>query len=232
MIGHCTRFHVPALIQRKAPFGCPFNLKNKERAVKHAVIIAHPRPQSFTASVAATYAQANRALGHEVIVRDLYRMGFDPCLKAGELPFDTSFKPEADVLAERKILQDCDVFAFFYPLWLNAPPAMIKGYLERVFGFGFAYGGEGHSHNPLLTGRKLISFSSSGSPGHWLEQIQALEALRILFDGYFASLCGMKVVDHVHVGSVTPGASEFFIQARLDEVTNTVNRYFGRQPCP
>ena len=200
--------------------------------MKHAVIFAHPRPQSFTASVAETYAQASCALGHEVVVRDLYRMGFDPCLKAGELPFDTSFKPEADVLAERRILQDCNVFAFFYPLWLNAPPAIIKGYFERVFGFGFAYGGEGHSYNPLLTGRRLISFSSSGAPSQWLEQIRALDALRLLFDSYFAGLCGMTLVEHVHVGAVTPGANEFFIQARLDEVTNTVNRYFGRQLCP
>ena len=200
--------------------------------MKHAVIFAHPKPRSFTASVAETYARASRALGHEVITRDLYSIGFDPCLKAAELPFDVPFKPGPDVLAERDILQDCDVFALFYPLWLNAPPAMIKGYLERVFGFGFAYGGEGHSYNPLLTGRKLISFSSSGAPSQWLEQIRALDALRLLFDSYFAGLCGMTLMEHVHVGAVTPGASEFFIQARLDEVTNTVNRYFGRQPCP
>lgn len=199
--------------------------------MKHAVIIAHPRVQSFTASVAGAYAEACGALGHAAITRDLYRLGFDPCLKAEELPLDDSFKPAPDVIAERNVLQDCDVFAFFYPLWLNAPPAMIKGYLDRVFGFGFAYGSGGHSYVPLLSGRKLISFSSSGAPSQWLEQTGSLPAVRILFDNYFASLCGMTVLEHVHSGSVAPGASAPFIQARLDEARAAVNRNFGRNPC-
>jgi NAD(P)H dehydrogenase (quinone) len=204
---------------------------NKEQTVKHAVIIAHPKPASFTAAVAAAYAQACKDMGHELVVRDLYRIGFDPCLKATELPFDEGFQPGSDVAAERLLLNDCAVFAFFYPLWLNAPPAMMKGYLERVFGFGFAYGTEGRSYNPLLSGRKLISFSSSGAPADWLEQTGSLPAVRTLFDQYFAKLCGMTVVDHVHVGNITPGASPFFVQARLDDVRKTVNSHFGRPTC-
>ena len=199
--------------------------------MKHAVIITHPNAQSFTSSVAGTYAKACEALGDSVVVRDLYRMGFDPCLKPDEMPFAQSFQPGADVAAEREVLKDCDVFALFYPLWLNAPPAMLKGYLERVFGFGFAYGGAGHSYNPLLTGRKLISFSSSGAPSEWLEETGSLSALRALFDIYFASLCGMTVLDHVHAGNIVPGASSYFIQARLDDVRKTVNQHFGREKC-
>lgn len=199
--------------------------------MKHAVIIAHPKLGSFTASVAQAYVRACEVQGHSTTVRDLYRMGFDPCLKQSELPFEPSFSPGPDVAAERNILQDCDVFAFFYPLWLNTPPAMLKGYLERVFGFGFAYGAQGRSYNPLLAGRKLISFSSSGAPTDWLEQTGSLAAVRTLFDQYFAALCGMTVLDHVHVGNVTPGASAFFVQARLDDVDRIVDRHFGRQTC-
>lgn len=199
--------------------------------MKHAVIIAHPKLQSFTGSVASTYAQTCKDLGHSVVVRDLYSIGFDPCLKAMEMPFEDAFRPGADVIAERTLLRDCDVFAFFYPLWLNAPPAMIKGYMERVFGYGFAYGAEGRSYNPLLAGRKFICFSSSGAPAGWLEDTGSLPAVRTLFDRHFAELCGMTVLDHVHVGSVTPGASSYFVQARLDEVNKTVNRHFGRVTC-
>lgn len=199
--------------------------------MKHAVIVAHPKARSFTASVAEAYIRACKELGHTLVVRDLYHIGFDPCLKAAELPFEASFQPGSDVVAERHLLKDCQAFAFFYPLWLNAPPAMIKGYLERVFGFGFAYGGEGRSYNPLLAGRQLISFSSSGAPVDWLEHSGSLPAVRTLFDQYFAKLCGMTVLDHVHVGSVTPGASSYFVQARLDDVSKIVNRHFGRQAC-
>ena len=138
--------------------------------MKHVVIFAHPNAQSFTGSVAEVYANAVRALGHTVIMRDLYRIGFDPCLKPSEIPSDKVFGPAPDVVAERALLKDAEVFALVYPLWLYAPPAIMKGYMERVFGFGFAYGAEGHSYNPLLSGRKLISFSSSGSPFAWVQK--------------------------------------------------------------
>lgn len=199
--------------------------------MKHAVIISHPNAASFTASAAIAYSQACGALGHDTVMRDLYRMNFDPCLKLTELPFDTSFRPAPDVTAERDLLKDCDVFALFYPLWLNAPPAMMKGYLERVFGFGFAYGADGHSYNPLLMGRKLISFSSSGAPLIWLEQTGALSAVHNLFDEYFAQLCGLTALEHVHAGSVTPGASEPFVEARLEDVRRKVTNHFGSEAC-
>lgn len=195
--------------------------------MKHALILAHPKPESFTATVARRYAAACEQLGHSIVLRDLYRIGFDPRLQAEEMPWAPAFQASSDVLAERALIGDCDAFAFFYPLWLNTPPAMLKGYLERVFGFGFAYGGGGHSYTPLLTGRKLISFSSSGAPSGWLKQTGALEALCVLFDDYFASLCGMTSLDHVHVGGLVPGASTAFIEARLDEVEKTVRQHFG-----
>jgi NAD(P)H dehydrogenase (quinone) len=203
----------------------------KELPVKHAIVICHPSARSFTASVAKTYADVCGALGDEVIIRDLYRMGFDPCLKSQELPFDPAFEPGSDVLTERNLLGGCDTFAFFYPLWLNSPPAMIKGYWERVFGFGFAYGARGHSYTPLLTGRKLISFSSSGAPASWMQESGNLPAVRALFDSSFAAVCGMSVLDHVHFGGILPGASAPFVQARLEEVQQTVNRHFRRITC-
>lgn len=181
--------------------------------------------------MAQAYANACEDLGHEVVVRDLYRLDFDPRLKLTELPFDPDFRPGPDVAAERECLGDSDTFAFFYPLWLNSPPAMIKGYWERVFGFGFAYGAGGHSYNPLLTGRKLISFSSSGAPASWLRESGNLPAVHTLFDSAFAAVCGMSFLEHVHFGGVTPGASRTFVQARLDEVKEIVTRYFGSKPC-
>ena len=199
--------------------------------MKHAIIISHPAKASFTASAATAYAEACEALGHRTVTRDLYRLDFDPCLKVQELPLETEFRPAPDAVAERDILKDCDVFALFYPLWLNAPPAMMKGYLERIFGFGFAYGAGGRSYTPLLKGRQLISFSSSGAPLMWLKQTGSLAAIKTLFDDYFAQLCGMTVLEHVHTGGVTPGASQSFIEARMQEVRKAVTRHFGSEAC-
>jgi len=198
--------------------------------LKHAVILAHPRVHSFTGSVADAYIRAVEALGHTTLKRDLYRMEFDPCLKAGELPFAPDFAPGADVQAERALLNQCQVFAFIYPLWLNTPPAILKGYLERVFGFGFAYGDGRHSAvAPRLTGRSLISLSSSGGPTAWLQKTGSLPAVEALFDTYFAELCGLGMLGHFHFGAITPGASDTFIAARLQEVSQIVGTAFGHK---
>ena len=194
--------------------------------MNHAVIFAHPNPQSFTAAVAETYADAVEKLGHTVVRRDLYRMGFDPVFKLAELP-SADLHPEPDVAAERAVLRGIDVFALVYPLWLNAPPAMMKGYLERVFGFGFAYGAGGHSSNPMLAGRTLVSFSSSGAPLAWVRKTGAYDAVCNLFDRYISDLCGLTSLGHVHFGGVTQGASEPFVHARLQEVREFAQKHFG-----
>jgi len=196
--------------------------------MKHAAIFAHPRERSFTGALVQAYGLAAESLGHKVIRRDLYRVAFDPLLKEGEMPGPEQ-RPAAEVMAERAMLQDAEVYALFYPLWLNAPPAMMKGYLERVFGYGFAYEGAGGSATPLLTGRKLIVFTSSGAPLSWVTETGAFNALRTLFDSYFAQLCGLTLLEHVHFGSVVPGATQEFVKGRMEEVRMTVIRQFGGQ---
>lgn len=194
--------------------------------MKHAVIFANPKARSFTASVANAYSKAVEAIGHEVVIRDLYRMNFSPCLAESEIPFYAGFAPGDDVVAERKLLDNVDVYAMVYPFWLNAPPAMLKGYLDRVFGFGFAYGKGGRSE-PLLRGRSLITFSSSGAPLFWLQETGAMEAIGKLFDRYFAELCGLKFLDHIHFGGIVPEIREDAVATRLSQVTQVVRKHFG-----
>jgi NAD(P)H dehydrogenase (quinone) len=167
------------------------------------------------------------ALGHRAELRDLYAIGFDPCLKAREVPTDAGFSVASDVEAERRLLQDVDNFIFVYPFWFNTPPAIIKGYVDRVFcmGFGFepAFGGT----SPLLTGRKLISFTSSGAPDAWVQQTHALEALMTVFDRQIAGVTGLSMVDHVHVGAIAPNMTPEAAETILAEVGAAVRRHFG-----
>lgn len=196
--------------------------------MKHVVIFAHPKAESFTGSVANAYAEAAAGLGHQIVMRDLYRMHFDPRLPEDELPFAGGAHPRPDVAAERQLLADADVFALIYPFWLNAPPAILKGYLDRVFGYGFAYGKSGRSE-PLLQGKRLIIFSSSGAPLDWVRGTGAFGAVEKLFDSYFAELCGLAFVDHVHFGGIVPMIRADAVAAKLDSVREAVKKHFGRQ---
>ena len=195
--------------------------------MKHAVIVAHPNPDSYTTSLASAYREAGLAAGDEVIFRDLYAMGFDPRLAESEIAWSKHFALKDDVIAERAVLQDVDVFAFFYPIWLNSPPPILKGYLERIFGLGFAYRREGAGNAPLLRGRKMISFTASGAPTEWVIQSGAWAAMRTLFDSHFAAVSGLEVVDHVHFGGIHPGIRADSVESDRETVRATFARHFA-----
>ena len=195
--------------------------------MKHAVIVAHPSQNSFVMTIATAYRDAVAERKHDAILRDLYRADFDPRLREDELAWARDFRTHPDVAAERHVLGDVEVFALFYPLWLNAPPAMLKGYLERVFGFGFAYGRCRSGNEPLLRRRKLISFTSSGAPTEWVIQTGAWQAVRTLFDAHFAAVCGMEVVDHVHFGGIVPGTRADVVTKHFETVRRKAAEHFS-----
>jgi len=195
--------------------------------MKHAVILAHPKPDSLTGAVAKTYAGTLRSLGEEVIVRDLYAMGFDPCLKAQEIPGPSGYQAAADVAAERQVLANVQAFAFVYPFWFNAPPAILKGYVDRIFSMGFGYVPVFGGTEPGLQGRQLISFTSSGAPDAWVAETGALDALGRVFEGHIAAVCGLTVIDHVHFGGVVPGITEEAFEDTLEAVRAAARRHFA-----
>ncbi len=146
---------------------------------------------------------------------------------ADEIPGTHGFAPREDATAERALLADARVFAFFYPVWFDAPPAMLKGYIDRVFGMGFGYG-MGHGGNePLLTGRSMISFSSSGAPHSWMVETGDWDAMRKLFDEHVAAVCGLSVLDHVHFGGIVPGVTSEAVESCADQVRAAAARHFA-----
>lgn len=195
--------------------------------MKHAIIVAHPNLGSLTCAVASAYAEAVSALGHSVTVRDLYRLDFDPCLKTSEIPGPAAPRFSADVMAEREAIADADVFVFVYPLWFNAPPAMLKGYVDRVFSMGFGYQPGPGGTVSRLDGKSLLSFTTSGAPEAWVRDTGALSALMTLFDTHLAGVCGLRVLDHHHTGGVTPGITEEAVEDILEEVRRVARDTVG-----
>jgi NAD(P)H dehydrogenase (quinone) len=195
--------------------------------MRHVVIVSHPDPASFNANVARTYAAAVGVLGQAVEMRDLYSEGFDPRLTASELPWNAHYSLPPAIATERARLNAADVLVFVYPLWFNAPPAMLKGYVERVFGMGFGYGPADNGTRPLLMGKSLVSISTSGAPNSWVGQTGAMDRLREGFDEHVAAVCGLAVIDHLHLGGVTPGIRPDAAEAMLDQVSRMARRHFA-----
>lgn len=196
--------------------------------MKHAIIVGHPDPSSFTLAMANRYAGCLSAHGHETLIRDLYRLDFDPCLKLSEMPDRPGWAPAPDVEAERQLLKDAHVFAFVYPLWFNAPPAIIKGYIDRVFGAGFGYAQlHAGGRQPLLSNRHLIHVTASGSSAAWLDEQGATGSSRTLFQDTFARACGLRVRPQIHFDGIVPGLAPRWLAANLKTLETNLIQYFG-----
>jgi len=197
--------------------------------MKHAVILAHPAPQSLNREIAKRYLAAARRIGVTAELRDLYAMNFDPCLRASEIPGPGAPVFGPDVQAERARLADVDVFAFVYPLWFNAPPAILKGYVDRVFSMGFGFQPAFGGTEPGLKGRGLISFTTSGAPDQWVQRTGALDHLTQAFDAHLAAVCGLSIMDHVHFGGMVTGITPEAFEEVVDTVEQSVRRHFRRR---
>ena len=168
--------------------------------------------------------------GGSCILRDLYHLRFDPLMGDHEIPRPKGFEPGADVAAERALVGDADVFVFVYPLWFNSPPAMMKGYMERVFGSGFGYEAGADGARPLLSGRTMVTISSSGAPQARVRDSGAWSALHKLFDEHFAAVCGLTVADHLHFGEITAGITRESVQDCAAQVAAMVDARFYPAP--
>lgn len=107
--------------------------------MKVLVILAHPNDgDSFNRAISERVVQTLRQLGREVVFHDLYAERFDPVL-----PFDEEKLPIEQLPSEIRLAigdcQQCDGFIFIHPNWWGTPPAILKGWIDRVFRAGFAY---------------------------------------------------------------------------------------------
>lgn len=107
------------------------------------LVWAHPREDSLTARVAAAVKSELNAADVTVTELDLYRMGFDPSMQAVDEPdwhdIDKKYSDEVEALAAQLKHQDGVIFIF--PVWWFSVPAILKGYIDRVWNNGIAYGG-------------------------------------------------------------------------------------------
>ena len=125
------------------------------------IVYAHPEPQSLNGSLKEFTVERLSAAGHHVEVSDLYAMNWKAVLDRNDsADFDTRqrFDPSsasryafqnglqsADIAAEQQKLDRADMLILQFPLWWFSMPAIMKGWIDRVYACGFAYGVGEHS---------------------------------------------------------------------------------------
>ena len=133
------------------------------------VVYTHPSPSSYTASVLTRVLAGLEAAGHEVDVLDLYAIGFDPLLSADER-FRSGDDPLTAPLVRDHIalVRSASAVVFVHPTWWSGPPAMLKGWIDRVFVADVAYtvGPSGRMRSRLRHIHHLSVITSHGSAKH------------------------------------------------------------------
>jgi NAD(P)H dehydrogenase (quinone) len=135
------------------------------------VIACHPCAESFGAALRDQTCKTLKDAGHDVRLRDLYAEGFDPVMGAQERrgyhTHGENERPVADHLAD---LRWCEALIFVYPTWWYGPPAMLKGWLDRVWipHATFEMPQPGKPIGPVLTNiRHIGAITTLGSPWWW-----------------------------------------------------------------
>jgi NAD(P)H dehydrogenase (quinone) len=145
-------------------------------------VLAHPEPRSFNAHLVRSGASALEDEGWSVTVSDLYAMGFDPCERAEHFAnrldpgrfdvqaeqrhaSDTGTLPKA-VTDEFALMDRADLLVLQYPMWWHLPPAMLKGWFDRVLAYGEVYTSTKRFENGRFVGKRaMLSVTVGTAPG-------------------------------------------------------------------
>ena len=192
--------------------------------MKHLVVFAHPRSGSFTRQAASAYVDELEQYGHEVAVRDLYTMGFNPVLSAEEMSGKEPL-PE-DITREQKFIKDAHVITFLFPIWWASMPAILKGYVDRVFSYGFAWEMRGERMEGKLRGRMGMIVTSSAAPMSYLETTGELRAFTVTQDFAIMDLCGIHVVEHLHFDDLGPQTPPKVIDDDIHRIRKAASTHF------
>lgn len=198
--------------------------------MKILVVLGHPNPSSFNHAIAETAVRELGALGHQVIFHDLCQEAFDPLLTTEEIPDDGPISSEIERYCQE--LRSADGIVIVHPNWWGQPPAILKGWIDRVFRAGIAYeflegdGGEGVPHGLLKASRSVV-FNTSNTEANREETVFGDPLERIWKDCIF-DLCGVKQVDRKMYRIVITSTDEER-QQWLRDVKSVIQRNFPEE---
>lgn len=164
------------------------------------VVSAHAPLQSYGAALAQTYVNRARHMGHQVRFINLNTMQFDPVLHAG---YRSGQPLEPDLQDAQDAIQWAEHLAFIYPIWWGGLPAVLKGFIDRVFlpGFAFKYQPGKRIPEKLLQGRRAHVVATMDAPPWYFRWIDWAPGLRQLKKNTL-EFCGVRPVRTLAFGPV------------------------------
>jgi putative NADPH-quinone reductase len=194
-----------------------------------SVILAHPNDGSFNHAIAQTAIKQLETNGHYVFYHDLYKEHFKPLLASDEIPKDASL-PKA-IKEHCGEIAEAEGIIIVHPNWWGQPPAILKGWVDRVIRPGVAYeflegdSGEGIP-NGLLKAKAAIVFNTSNTESE-REKTAFGDPLETIWKNCIFSLCGVPNF-YRRTFSIIVTSTDLQRSQWLDEVRRSVDWFFPR----
>ena len=194
-----------------------------------SVILAHPDPKSFNHAIARTAVKALKANGHKVMFHVLYKEKFDPLLPAKEIAEDArlSAKTKKHCLE----IASADGIVIVHPNWWGQPPAILKGWVDRIIRPGVAYeflegdSGEGVPRG-LLKAKAALVYNTSNTKTKREKNVFG-DPLETIWKNCIFGLCGVSNF-HRRMFNVIVTSSEIQRKKWLDSITKDINKIFPK----
>lgn len=197
--------------------------------MKISVILAHPYNESFNHAIANKVLETLKGNGHSIYFHDLYAETFDPIITAKELITDKSKDPL--VLQHWQEIKEVDGIIIIHPNWWGQPPAILKGWVDRVLRENVAYTfpkGDNGGGLPigLLKAKIGLVFNTSNTSEEREESVFGDPLQRIWKDCIF-DFCGITTFDRI-MFRIIADSTDKERKVWLNKVIDRVNKYFPK----
>ncbi|WP_026477716.1 NAD(P)H-dependent oxidoreductase [Alkaliphilus transvaalensis] len=192
--------------------------------MKALIIFAHPNTESFNGTILDTIEKTFTEKGEEYITRNLYDTNFNAYLTLDDLIKINNRTLAEDIAIEQMDIKKVETIIFIFPIWWGGPPAILKGWFDRVLTKGFAYSPKvDGSVEGLLSHKKVIVFATSGSSTDTETQKEIFQAIEtILIKGTF-NFCGITDVSYHNLEAV-PSTNNANRNQMLDDVKKIIEK--------
>ena len=194
------------------------------------IIIGHPDKNSFNHAIAKVCRERLIENGHFIVFHDLYEEGFNPIIYKDEIPKNGQIDKIIETHCEDLI--NSDGIIVIHPNWWGQPPAIMKGWIDRVIRPGIAYefsdddNGEGVPIG-LLKAEVGLVFNTSNT-SEIRENAIFKDPLETIWKNCIFDLCGIKQFDRKMFRIVVTSD----LQQRkiwLDEIKSMIDKYFSKK---
>jgi NAD(P)H dehydrogenase (quinone) len=192
-----------------------------------SVILAHPDSESFNHAIARTAVKAIKANGHTVFFHDLYKEKFDPLLQTEEIAEDA--KLPAKIKKHCEEIAVADGIVIVHPNWWGQPPAILKGWIDRVIRPGAAYkflegdSGEGIPKG-LLKAKAALVYNTSNTEFQREKDVFG-DPLEAIWKNCVFGLCGVTNF-HRRMFNVIVTSTDKQRKNWLDSVVKDIDMFF------